>query len=256
MTRRQQLLKCFLFVHPTEIDSFECTLCSVKCSRRDNIRRHVRNIHSHENVVDVLRAIFQRYSTITKKTDKSVIDRDDKLLENVNNATSVIRFAGRIVPSPSSSMAEQKQPTPAPESTAKTCVIMESPVSDVVPTTTTSSIAVSKQTSSDKTGGSRLSPPTEPLPAQRPQSWSNMSVYRQLLSPYLKPSAKWRNMSMASDEQQSAAEAAAAQSNEHAQQNDAIATTTSTRDSAGVCDEKSKHDQYAIYRKILRRSNE
>lgn len=63
-------------------------------------------------------------------------------------------------------------------------------------------------------------------------------------------------MSMASDEQQSAAEAAAAQSNEHAQQNDAIATTTSTRDSAGVCDEKSKHDQYAIYRKILRRSNE
>lgn len=135
-------------------------------------------------------------------------------------------------------------------------------------------------------------PPIDHLIVQRPQQHcSNIKVYRQLLSPYLKPSAKWRAKSSLDNEEMQRKQ----------NHNDARHLTESIEpnlvnhvDRSSHCSPNSIHmpsnasideslskpietdqnavtsklernnyenrnktaDQYAIYRKILRRSNE
>lgn len=115
----------FLFSH-SDNQFYECTLCSAKSGRKDNIRRHVRNLHSEsdEELRSILAKIFDNFEkkknelseksidAREKKTDKShAIQTAKTAVTNEGNnsnedaikstgvvrniATSVIKFVGR-----------------------------------------------------------------------------------------------------------------------------------------------------------------
>lgn len=175
-------------------------MCSTKSNRKDNIRRHVRNLHSDasENTKTILATIFKNYA---KKSANTSSGSQEKCDENQSkqhsvqksNTTSVIKFVGKlnidageagspckkrsdspkdcsvIVNSSVNSMKTKEKPVTEPEDNA-----LDSP-DDVVYKPLT------------------LEPPPLP-PAMKPLKLippqDNIDIYRQLLSPYLRSAAK------------------------------------------------------------------
>lgn len=300
----------------SEITLFECTHCTVKCSRRDNIRRHVRNIHSHENVGEILRNIFQNYTNKSKKTDK--IDVNYSKPKDANNATSVIRFIGKsTMPLIVHEIQKQQVNEQIIHESDQKAITMENTQNSSFTNETQPVILVNKidniplntiDIELDKNVGKSdviyqpLSldppPPIDHLIVQRSQQHcSNIKVYRQLLSPYLKPSAKWRaksnfdNQELQRKQNQNGAQHlvepieqnfANHSDKTHSIPNNRIdkiipdifahGMTSNSDELKPIEDEKNVSnlrseknnyenrnktvDQYAIYRKILRRSNE
>lgn len=240
--------------HKTELVAFECTLCSAQCSRRDNIRRHVRNIHANENIVEVLRTIFQRYSKKIKKTEQNAIDDDENDESGasviVHNVTSVIRFAksntnALPVTGQSSASAEPKRSSARPSTDGSSNADMQLTDGDETPSDVSSKPPTPSDYASSPSQASNSPTPTPPTTVE--QKPMNMHVYRQLLSPYLKPSAKWRNM--ANEELQNSTPENPNQKLD--------APTNNVRKGANTIDaNKPPRDQYAIYRRILRGSSE
>ncbi|XP_055304428.1 zinc finger protein 25-like [Sitodiplosis mosellana] len=228
----------------THLDNlfYECTLCSAKSGRKDNIRRHVRNLHSEsdEELQLILDKIFDNFekrktnsiacsnvvreektekSRAAMNTDqsvnvaacvqelnevrKSVEEEPIKPLSVVRNiATSVIKFVGR-----SQDVSVQK----GEEKSAKQAEIVDKPE------------PIQVEESLEVVHGQLSSTATEPdpiaeigvnLPSLEPLNFdafpniaplplintnTNLTVYRQLLSPYLKKQPDSSNASTNDD---------------------------------------------------------
>lgn len=189
---------------------YECTVCSAKSGRKDNIRRHVRNLHadSEERVALILKTIFDNFTLKqnrsikrpipTKKTENQNLSltndstakctkfpkpKPNIIVDDVNqietskvlrsNATSVIKFAGRAPIQMQEDVINNRNPS-AEKQTNK----FDQPVS------TTTVDVESPSYNLDL-------PPLnyDPFPKFAPlklNTNTNLTVYRQLLSPYLR----------------------------------------------------------------------
>lgn len=213
---------------------YECTLCPARSGRKDNIRRHVRNLHSESD--DELRAILQKiFENFNKKknelTEKMSELRDEKT-ENVvrgianefkgnticvqqpnetnatvsstnvvrNIATSVIKFVGRSQDiqtcwpeqkndkeySQSKQTLSSKRDETSPAKLYLNQIEQKSSCS--VPTMDTGTIDSIAEIGVNLPSLEPLNfdpfPDITPLPLLNTNT--NLTVYRQLLSPYLK----------------------------------------------------------------------
>ncbi|KAG4080033.1 hypothetical protein HA402_006345 [Bradysia odoriphaga] len=220
---------------------FQCPLCDVQSGRKDNILRHIRNIHSAEKFEEIIKKISKTVARVPvpDAIEKSVIvanvttKREVATIQTpkVCQYQSVIRFAGRSAPERLEEPMSEKQtpecldiPTVL-EFSEKTPTIehpdiptmlerSEIPITLVLPeipapvrpkTPTPIQIVVSDESSetdtatnvasalidnSDKIQPNRLNKELHvelAEPTNSSQTVSNISIYRQLLSPYLRP---------------------------------------------------------------------
>lgn len=210
---------------------YECILCSAKSGRKDNIRRHVRNLHSEsdERLRQILEKIFDNFEKKKIETAaKAIVVRDEKteksnvamnyekpvgtctqeLAHAVNSvgepiklmdcavkniATSVIKFAGR---------SEDVKPQDVQlgimsvKSTAKQTGTYsygklhsdefdeEQPILNANEPDSIAEIGVNLP--SLEPLNFEPFPDIAPLPFINTNTNTNLTVYRQLLSPYLK----------------------------------------------------------------------
>lgn len=214
----------FIFI---DNEFYECTLCTAKSGRKDNIRRHVRNLHadSEDELQLILRKIFDNFakkkheSSAPKenKTEKSdttlnVVEIEMACAEQTNEtnrslepmecmeettnsseivrniATSVIKFVGRA---PDVQLAQNKSPSRS----SREHKITSPAINDKAepnPAKPKSQHSIEKDSIPEI--GVNL-PSFEPLsfdqfpdiaPLPLLNTNTNLNVYRQLLSPYLK----------------------------------------------------------------------
>lgn len=212
---------------------FECTLCSAKSNRRDNIRRHVRNLHSssEQELQIILEKIVENFTIKrNRKSDKTkvmvpdteslrrndiekygviesteleivetecVAKDDDEisvLSEPMNNTTSVIKFAGRVNASQQENLfidlESKTEQVQAGDADTMELTNISSPLhpTDVmmVKKVIENPIAETPR----ELPSMNYEPLTfDPFPDIAPLpliNTNNLSVYRQLLSPYLK----------------------------------------------------------------------
>lgn len=200
---------------------YDCTLCQAKSTRKDNIRRHVRNLHAATDVdvQTILDDIFRKYADRNGQTDSdhhskmmrkkekteknpgiseassstaTVIEhclREDR--KRVENApTSVIKFVGKATASIDLVIDKSRSITLTPPRD-------DLPELDRFPArrgTNTESDAASEWNTFEC--GVEIPtyqpltldpiPQMQPLPLLTTRNNSNLSVYRQLLSPYLR----------------------------------------------------------------------
>lgn len=198
---------------------YECSLCEAKTTRKDNIRRHVRNIHAEtvDDVETILNEICRNHAERNKQTDKSsskvkrkektekitkklvvpttttVIERchrDDG--QQIKNAPmSVIKFVGKSTApidlvTDKSSCVVNLLPTKNNDPKRDPCSAQDR--SNTEPETmsdwNTFECGVEMPTYQPLTLDPI--PQMEPLPLLTTHNNSNLSVYRQLLSPYLR----------------------------------------------------------------------
>lgn len=207
---------------PIDTAFYECTLCSAKSGRKDNIRRHVRNLHSEseEELRLILEKIFENFANkknglntgkIThreKKTEtkaaksataglantipvanKNVLDNPNRSVVR-NIATSVIKFVGRTqdVLQPQTEEIQPQSTHSAPEPSPSNTSEKQQ--------TRHRSIEQLSQSEGDPIAETGVNLPSleplnlEPFPHIVPLPFlntnTNLTVYRQLLSPYLK----------------------------------------------------------------------
>lgn len=164
--------------------AFRCPLCDVKSGRKDNILRHIRNLHSTENFDEIIRKISKTVARlkVPEKVEPvavPIIQAPETLTEtsNVCQYLSVIQFAGRSQRSPPVAMnvsdeSSMETNTPANATIAKETVINEhmdnSEKSVDIPFSNELRVDLVEPDESD-------------------QKMSNINIYRQLLSPYLRP---------------------------------------------------------------------
>lgn len=226
-----------------------------------------------------------------KKTETTKILMPKETI--VNNTTSVIKFVGKSTVTLEPFIEEDPE-TPIPSNEKDSIVTTFTPqiaVDPVKPTSTEQNLVPEAST---KISESVYKPLTIEAPSSmdnlqfQRQNCSNFKVYRQLLSPYLKPSAKWRAKSNMSEGHldtkisQHNNDGAIIMDNQRPssqdQDNSGVSRNFSIYDSRNESDavdlnkkseapvsnvsqenletKNKNYDQYAIYRKILRRSNE
>lgn len=216
----------------SDANFFECTLCSAKSNRRDNIRRHVRNLHSssEQELQTILEKIVENFTIKrnrkSNKTEQVISDtesvrRDDigkcgvvestesEIVETeciakaedemsvisapANNTTSVIKFAGRSRVNPPQqenliidleSKTEEVETSTDLEITNNSCRLHQT---NVIGNELIENSAAKTPTDLPSMDYEPLTfdpfPEIAPLPLI---NTNNLSVYRQLLSPYLK----------------------------------------------------------------------
>lgn len=162
---------------------FRCPLCDIRSGRKDNILRHIRNLHSDENFDEIIKKISKTVARL-KVPDaiKTVAIPDIKTTEelivkqtpNVCQYQSVIQFAGR----------SKTPPAPSPQVPINVECPEEINTSAVVnvPENIVDHTEKSLRKPFDNELHVDLIEPNEPDP-----KISNISIYRQLLSPYLRP---------------------------------------------------------------------
>lgn len=208
--------------HSTDNLFYECTLCSAKSGRKDNIRRHVRNLHSEsdEELQQILDKIFdnfeKRKSGLTafsnvvreEKTEKSIAAINTVQIANVaacaqelslvempvgdvpvkpsgvvrNIATSVIKFVGRSQDVSTRQDGEYTVENPIQVEPESVEVEPEQPSSTATEHYPIAEIGVNLP--SLEPLNFDAFPSIAPLPLINTNT--NLTVYRQLLSPYLK----------------------------------------------------------------------
>lgn len=216
-------IKCMFFL--TDNEFYECTLCSAKSGRKDNIRRHVRNLHadSEDELQLILQRIFDNFSKkrVGLKENKTEPEAPmNVLLDKItpdcvqqtnesnqtesakettkpteivrNNATSVIKFVGRT---------QEVQQTQDEDQSSGVVEnnIANSAISDKTSSPSTQSKKQNPTEHESRTNS--IDPIGVNLPSLEPLSFdrfptmaplpllntnTNLNVYRQLLSPYLK----------------------------------------------------------------------
>lgn len=206
---------------------YECTLCPTKSNRRDNIRRHVRNLHSDasEGIKVVLATIIENYtkkSVIAVNSPKETFWEKslDDSLEHQSNTTSVIKFIGKLDIDEAKNNADKELKSSSdcsvivntnaalnlihPSASSSTSSNVESALSATESVSSNIEPCESKNNSPVDNiynaiplkSPSILPPVIEPLQLLPPPPQHNISVYRQLLSPYLKPTAKQKSNSV------------------------------------------------------------
>lgn len=171
---------------------FRCPLCDVQSGRKDNILRHIRNLHSDENFDDIIKKISKTVTrhkvavaietvaipnidtteelNVDRTSTPDVAELPDKTIA-VCQYQSVIQFAGR-------SQTPSQVPTEHSEECTKEI--------DTPPN-------VNVSTSHDDDSAKNIQKPfsnelrVELVEEPHDQKISNISIYRQLLSPYLRP---------------------------------------------------------------------
>ncbi|XP_037029804.1 zinc finger and BTB domain-containing protein 24-like [Bradysia coprophila] len=222
---------------------FQCPLCDVQSGRKDNILRHIRNLHSAEKFEEIIKKISKTVARVPvpDAIEQSVIvanvgtKKEVATIQtpNVFQYQSVIRFAGRSAPErleePTSERSEKQMPDRLDIPTALerseetttidrpeiptmlaraeipiTLELPEIPVPVRTKTPTPIRIVVNDEYSSDidtSTNEESIdnSDNIQPNrlnkelhvelaePTNSSQTVSNISIYRQLLSPYLRP---------------------------------------------------------------------
>lgn len=198
---------------------YKCTLCRAKSTRKDNIRRHVRNLHAESgvDVQTILDGIFRKYSDRNKPTDVdgAKVMREEKTKSSP--AKSETSTAAKTV-NEQFHRDDGQQVKNMPMSVIKFVGKASAPI-DVVKEDARSSTVIqthndlSKSNQYDQHNQSYMEPvvandwntlecgvvmPTyqpltldpipqmEPLPLLTTRNNTNLSVYRQLLSPYLR----------------------------------------------------------------------
>lgn len=202
-------------------------MCSAKSGRKDNIRRHVRNLHSNsgEEIQSILKKIFDNYAkkhdskvlismgeNETEKKEASVDARETQPNDNLNEcevaiasernlslkniATSVIKFAGRAQDQQLKSINDSQQAVIQP---TKEIYIEQNERKDSCLNTPKLNLNNTNLDQIADTGVDLASFNYEPLnydpfpeiaPLPLINTSTNLTVYRQLLSPYLKKSTK------------------------------------------------------------------
>lgn len=195
---------------------YECSLCRAKSTRKDNIRRHVRNLHAETgvDVQTILDEIFRKYSERNKQTDGDNSDakREKRTEGNTgklktttaltvqepcqrdvgqqirNSSISVIKFVGKasapidLVTEESRSINLKSDLLTPDAGSARNIICNAEP--ETAPDFNTFECGVEMPTYQPLTLDPI--PQMEPLPLLKTRNNSNLSVYRQLLSPYLR----------------------------------------------------------------------
>lgn len=156
---------------------FRCPLCDVQSGRKDNILRHIRNLHSDENFDEIIKKISKTVARLKiPATVEPETIPDAKTTDKVNvhptlnvcQYQSVIQFAGR-----------SQTPPQMPMNRNEEC-------STDIGTPATND-------DDDNTDKNVAKPFNNELhvelvePNESEQKIKNISIYRQLLSPYLRP---------------------------------------------------------------------
>lgn len=213
---------CLIHFNFSENICYECTMCPAKSGRKDNIRRHVRNLHSNsgEEIQSILKKIFDNYankhnskvllSTRENETEKKnacVNARETQSKDDVNEcevaipsarssslkniATSVIKFAGRAQDQQPTSISDSQQ---AVIQSTKEIHIDRNERRDPCSNTLKFNLDQNVDTGVDLNSYNYEPLNYDPFPEITPlpliNTSTNLTVYRQLLSPYLKKSTK------------------------------------------------------------------
>lgn len=190
---------------------FQCPLCDVQSGRKDNILRHIRNLHSAEKFEEIIKKISKAVARVPvpDAMEQSVIVpnlNSKKKVDAVNTSNvcqyqSVIRFAGRsdtAIPErleKSTTEWSEKPTLQCPEKPTLHCSEKAStPIQIVVDDEFSPQITAPMNVSSIDDGNNihpeRLNKElhvelAEPIDGG--QTVNNVNIYRSLLSPYLRP---------------------------------------------------------------------
>ncbi|KAJ6637333.1 Zinc finger protein [Pseudolycoriella hygida] len=162
---------------------FCCPLCDVQSGRKDNILRHIRNLHSDENSDEIIKKISKAATRLKgPESNEGSVNSDVKSIEKIkiiesSNAVcqyqSVIKFAGRSQPTP--------QPSQQSEDCSKDAHVSSNVNEDV---SKTNDDKLSKNIQKKYCNELRVELDEH---SGRDHKISNINIYRQLLSPYLRP---------------------------------------------------------------------
>lgn len=153
---------------------YECPLCDVKSRRKDNIQRHLRNLHPNENHSELLQKVVEKFNEESKRNriqendnvtefehSKSIVVQESasKPIEGIEpeNCISVIKFVGPTTPPVIIVNHED----------------LTNQATSIEPSNTTNLTNELHLDINDS--------PSETTPN------NNIKIYRKLLSPYLKP---------------------------------------------------------------------
>lgn len=197
---------------------YKCTLCRAKSTRKDNIRRHVRNLHAESgvDVQTILDEIFRKYSERNKQTDvdntrnektedkpeksdtstaePTVIERcsrdDGQQVKNM--PMSVIKFVGKASApidvvteeSRSSTVIQKNNDLPRPK--PNQCDVRSQSYMEPMLASDWNTLQCGVVMPTYQPLTLDPIPQMEPLPLLTTHINTNLSVYRQLLSPYLR----------------------------------------------------------------------
>lgn len=149
-----------LKIHSDEKE-YDCPLCVTKCGRKDNFMRHLKNLHPDADVKDILKKITENVLTNKKPTTEPRI-------EITIPSTSVIKFAPPNVIQPINEESENMEIDFEP------LLIYE--VEDEIKLQQESIIEPSNVQETELY--------LEIDPKSRKRSYSNLEIYRKILTPY------------------------------------------------------------------------
>lgn len=187
-----EMLKSNFFIFFLGSTSFQCPLCDVQSGRKDSILRHIRNLHSEENFEEIIHKISKNVTV--KKVHRPAESEfvSGIIIENVvhdpiektTEASSTIKPTDNPVCQYQSviQFAARSQTPPQIQLPAEVIEENDNDESTNVSINSDESIEKSPQKSFNKELHVELVEPNE-----RDPKISNISIYRQLLSPYLKP---------------------------------------------------------------------
>ncbi len=177
---------CLPISHSVLNSWYRCPLCDIQSGRKDNILRHIRNLHSTENFDEIVKKISKTVPRlkVPNATEQPVADVYKTTELNANQTSnvqcqyqSVIQFAGRskTTPPPPPPRPIHVGSEGAKEMETKTSMnVSDASRADAIEKTRDESFSKELRVElTDVNDGD--------------QKISNISIYRQLLSPYLRP---------------------------------------------------------------------
>lgn len=156
----------------TDEKEYDCPMCITKCGRKDNFMRHLKNLHPDADVKEILKKISENV-LINKKDERAIADLPPRI-EVTIPSTSVIKFAPPNVIQPTVSINEELENM---EIENEPLLIYE--VEDEIKLQQESQTIIVEPTSVPET---ELY--LEIDPKSRKRSYSNLEIYRKILTPY------------------------------------------------------------------------
>lgn len=156
-------------IHSDEKE-YDCPLCITKCGRKDNFMRHLKNLHPDADVVEILKKITE--NVLTNKKDEKPMSKPR--IEVTIPSTSVIKFAPPNVTLTNEPINEEFENM---EIENEPLLIYE--VEDEIKLQTEPQTIIVEPSNVQET---ELY--LEIDPKSRKRSYSNLEIYRKILTPY------------------------------------------------------------------------
>lgn len=168
---------------------FRCPLCDVQSGRKDNILRHIRNLHSDENFDEIIQKISKTAARInvpdahepSSPSAAAIPSAPESAAPTVIKAPSVCQYQSVI-----QFAARSKTPVPI------LIEVIDCSAEPLHPPPTNTTVTTPRDDDTPE-----KNPPAESFnkelrieltePTDSGQKISNITIYRQLLSPYLRP---------------------------------------------------------------------